>query len=94
MTHYTIQAKLGISSAQHDMEREILATRTSERRNLLTDVNILLLTAMEKLREIEQLDAPQQMQFEDESAVCQVPPSGWVCTRKSGHGGPCAAWPI
>lgn len=23
--------------------------------------------------------------------ACTVPPAGWVCTRRSGHGGPCAA---
>ena len=26
-----------------------------------------------------------------EPDVCQVPPPGWCCTRKPGHGGPCAA---
>lgn len=25
--------------------------------------------------------------------VCRVPPSGWYCTRKRGHEGPCAALP-
>jgi hypothetical protein len=24
---------------------------------------------------------------------CQLPPSGWVCTRPPGHEGPCAAHP-
>lgn len=24
---------------------------------------------------------------------CEVPPSGWVCTREAGHDGPCAAHP-
>jgi len=24
---------------------------------------------------------------------CQAPPSGWLCTRGSGHDGPCAAVP-
>lgn len=24
---------------------------------------------------------------------CPVPPSGWVCSRPAGHGGPCAAYP-
>lgn len=26
--------------------------------------------------------------------VCKVPPEGWRCTRKAGHDGPCAAFPI
>lgn len=25
---------------------------------------------------------------------CQVPPTGWYCTRRPGHDGPCAALPI
>jgi hypothetical protein len=24
---------------------------------------------------------------------CNVPPKGWLCTRESGHDGPCAAVP-
>ncbi|WP_242137010.1 hypothetical protein [Sphingomonas sp. TREG-RG-20F-R18-01] len=24
---------------------------------------------------------------------CQIPPTGWYCTRKAGHEGPCAAIP-
>lgn len=23
--------------------------------------------------------------------VCTLPPTGWICTRGAGHGGPCAA---
>ena len=26
-----------------------------------------------------------------ETAVCNVPPQGWACTRTAGHDGPCAA---
>lgn len=25
--------------------------------------------------------------------TCQIPPSGWRCTREAGHEGPCAALP-
>lgn len=35
--------------------------------------------------------------FKDEAAAargCQLPPSGWSCSRGAGHDGPCAAWPI
>jgi hypothetical protein len=28
-----------------------------------------------------------------EAGVCQMPPPGWVCSRPSGHEGPCAARP-
>lgn len=28
---------------------------------------------------------------EDDAAVCRLPPTGWHCTRKAGHEGPCAA---
>lgn len=27
------------------------------------------------------------------NAKCEVPPSGWVCSRAKGHEGPCAASP-
>ena len=57
MTDRTSQAKLGILSARLYLEQEILATRTSERRNLLTEVNILLLSAQEILNEIEKLES-------------------------------------
>lgn len=29
----------------------------------------------------------------DRARVCKVPPSGWSCSRPSGHEGPCAARP-
>lgn len=29
-----------------------------------------------------------------ETDVCRIPPQGWRCTRKAGHEGPCAAWPV
>lgn len=25
-------------------------------------------------------------------AECKLPPEGWICTRESGHSGPCAAY--
>lgn len=30
----------------------------------------------------------------EESSPCTLAPYGWVCTRESGHDGPCAAWEI
>ena len=39
--------------AQNLAERQILETPTSERRNLLTDANIMLTMALEKLNEAE-----------------------------------------
>lgn len=30
-------------------------------------------------------------QVTDANEICQLPPDGWYCTRKAGHGGPCAA---
>lgn len=32
--------------------------------------------------------------FENPDNLCEVPPTGWFCTRENGHDGPCAAWPI
>jgi NTP pyrophosphatase (non-canonical NTP hydrolase) len=26
--------------------------------------------------------------------ICDLPPTGWYCTREAGHEGPCAGWPI
>ena len=56
MTDNTIAAGLGISSARNNIEREILATKTSERRNVLTEVNILLIMAADKLAEVDKLE--------------------------------------
>ena len=29
-----------------------------------------------------------------QASVCDVAPTGWLCTREPGHEGPCAAWPL
>lgn len=26
-------------------------------------------------------------------SACDLPPTGWTCSRDKGHPGPCAAWP-
>jgi hypothetical protein len=49
---------------------------------------------LEKLIKREPKPVRHKMTFQDVNAKCQVAPKGWVCTRKSGHEGPCAAWPV
>jgi hypothetical protein len=31
---------------------------------------------------------------QDSDQICRIPPAGWVCTRRAGHDGPCAALPL
>lgn len=35
-----------------------------------------------------------EMVLIDRAEGCRVPPDGWLCTRKAGHDGPCAAVPV
>jgi len=39
----------------------------------------------------EQVDAAIKSTYDRK---CQIPPTGWRCSREVGHEGPCAAWPV
>ena len=41
---------------------------------------------------IHQYEHPGDIKVE--APVCDIPPTGWLCTREVGHSGPCAAWPL
>lgn len=36
----------------------------------------------------------EELRAKNAQAPCSVPPSGWACSRESGHEGPCASSPI
>ena len=39
----------------------------------------------------EQVEGYASRKEAEASGICQRPPEGWVCSRKPGHNGPCAA---
>jgi hypothetical protein len=44
------------------------------------------------LAEVVKREAEQTGSTLTVKAVCEIPPTGWYCTRQPGHDGPCAAW--
>jgi hypothetical protein len=46
-----------------------------------------------RARIVEQIKGPRRGPLYAPGPRCELPPSGWTCTRGAGHDGPCAAWP-